>query len=63
MTTKQFSEWFHDDFVPHVQDQLKSLGEEQNAVIVLDNCSAHPAPKYLVSDDGAVIVEFLPPYV
>jgi len=60
MTTDQFMEWFHNDFVPHVREQLKSLGEEPKAVLVLDNCSAHPETEDLISDDGAIYAEFLP---
>ena len=41
MTTDQFIEWFHNDFVPYIRKELESL-EEPNAVLVLDNCSAHP---------------------
>lgn len=54
MTTDQFMEWFHNDFVPHVREHLKSLGEETKAVLVLDNCSAHPEAEDLISDDGAI---------
>ena len=61
MTAEQFYEWFHHDFVPNVQEQLKSLREEPNAILVFDNCSAHPDPKELVSDDGKVIANFCHP--
>ena len=63
MTANQFYEWFHHDFVPHVQEQLISLGEEPKAVLVLDNCSAHPDAKELVSEDENVIAKYLPPNV
>ena len=58
MTTEQFYEWFHHDFVPYVQEQLRSQGEEPKAVLVLDNCSAHPNPEDLISDDRAVFATF-----
>ena len=29
-------------------------------MLVLDNCSAHPEPEELISDDGAIRAEFLP---
>ena len=45
-----------------VQEQLKSLGEEPNTVLVLDNCSAHPDAKELVSEDERVIAKYLPPF-
>ena len=60
MTTVQFSEWFHRDFVPTVREKLIALGEELRAVLVLDNCSAHPDAEDLVSDDGAIVAKFLP---
>ena len=60
MTSNQFHEWFHHDFVPYVQEQLRSLGEEPNAVLVLDNCSAHPDPEDLVSSDGKIYAKYLP---
>ena len=63
MTAEQFYEWFHHDFVPHVQGQLKSLGEEPNDILVFDNCSAHPDAKELVNYDGKVIAKYLPPNV
>ena len=63
MNTKLFHSWFHQDFVPTVRERLKSLGEEPNAVLLLDNCSAHPDAKEIVSDDGAIFAEFLPPNV
>ena len=60
MTTEQFKGWFHQDFVPYVKEKLKVLGEEPKAVLVLDNCSAHPDPEDLVSNDGAIFAKFLP---
>jgi hypothetical protein len=63
MTAEQFHEWFHHDFVPYVQKELRSKGEKPNAVLLLDNCSAHPHSDELISDDGAVFATFLPPNV
>lgn len=63
MTAEQFTEWFHHDFVPYVREHLKSLGEEPKAVLLLDNCSAHPEEADLTSDDGAITAVFLPPNV
>ena len=45
MDTSIFYDWFHQNFVPHVRDKLSSLG----LVLVLDNYSAHPDAKDLVS--------------
>ena len=63
MTTDQFMEWFHDDFVPHIKRELEVLGEKPTAVLLLDNCSAHPDAEDLVSCDGAIFAKFLPPNV
>ncbi len=60
MTTDQFSDWFHQDFVPYVRKSLVSLGEQPKAVLILDNCSAHPDPENLVSDDGTIFAKYLP---
>ena len=63
MTTDQFMEWFHTDFVRYVSKKLKSLGEKPNAVLILDNCFAHPDREDLISDDGTIFAKFLPPNV
>lgn len=60
MTTTIFHDWFHNHFV---QEKLSELGQEPRAVLVLDNCSAHPDEKELVSDDGEIFAHFLPPNV
>ena len=39
------------------------MGLEPTAVLVLDNCCAHPNEEELVSADDKVITKFLPPYV
>uniref|UniRef100_A0A1X7UYL5 DDE-1 domain-containing protein n=1 Tax=Amphimedon queenslandica TaxID=400682 RepID=A0A1X7UYL5_AMPQE len=63
MTAAQFTEWFHETFVPHVQENLHKLGEEPRAVLVLDNCFAHAVPEDLVSKNGKIFAQFLPPNV
>ena len=63
MNTDIFLEWFQDSFVPYVRKELTSLGLENKAVLVLDNCPAHPDAEYLVSDDGKIIALYLPPNV
>ena len=62
MMTDQFIEWFHNDFVPYICKELESL-EEPNAVLVLDNCSAHPDSDDLISTDSKIFAKFLPPNV
>ena len=56
-----FTNWFHQNFVPTVQEKLREIGCEPKAVLLLDNCSAHPDEEELFSADGKVIAKFLPP--
>lgn len=63
MDTEIFHSWFHETFVPTVRKELSKLGLDTKAVLVLDNCSAHPDPDDLVSDDGKIVAKFLPPNV
>ena len=49
--------------MPTVQGKLREIGCEPKAVLLLDNCSAHPNEEELISADGKVIVKFLPPNV
>ena len=42
VNTALFTEWFHQHFVPTVQDKLREIGCEPKAVLLLENCSAHP---------------------
>ena len=58
-----FAEWFHEKFVPAVQKQLRELDVEPRAVLLLDNCWAHPNEEQLISKDEKVIAKFLPPNV
>lgn len=53
----------HECFVPNVSWKLQAFEEEPKAVLVLDNCSAHPDPKKLKSSDGKIYAKFLPPNV
>ena len=61
MTSYLFSEWFHKTFVPAVRRELKSHGMEPRAVLLLDNCPAHPPAHTLCSKDGKIHVKYLPP--
>ena len=63
VNTRIFTSWFHDYFVPHIQKELLSMGQEPTALLLLDNCSAHPDEEELVSSDGKVKALFLPPNV
>ena len=55
-----FLDWFQHTFVPEVRKELTKLGVEPKAVLVLDNCSAHPDSELLVSSDGKIRAKFLP---
>lgn len=63
MSTEIFHKWFYNSFVPTVRKELSSLGLEQKAVLVLDNCPAHPNAQDLVSEDGKITAYYLPPNV
>ena len=39
------------------------MNHEPKAVLLLDNCSAHPNEEELISSDGKIIAKFLPPNV
>ena len=58
-----FTEWFQEKFVPTVQKQLREMDVEPRAVLLLDNCSAHPSEDQLIPKDGKIIAKFLPPNV
>lgn len=60
MTRDLFSEWFHHFFVPAVRKHLRSLKIEEKAVLLLDNCPAHPPANELRSKDGRIRVYYLP---
>lgn len=63
MNCALFSNWFHNHFVPFVQKALKEKNLSPKAILLLDNCSAHPDEEELVSADGQVVASFLPPNV
>ncbi|XP_065892463.1 tigger transposable element-derived protein 2-like [Dysidea avara] len=63
MNCELFSDWFHSHFVPFVQEALKKEGIAPRAMLLLDNCSAHPDEEELVSNDKKVVAKFLPPNV
>ena len=50
MKSEIFHAWFHNSFIP-------------TAVLVLDNCPAHPNEEDLISDDGNITALYLPPNV
>jgi transposase-like protein len=60
MTREIFTEWFHSYFVPSVRRHLRSINQEERAVLLLDNCSAHPPGSTLKSNDGKITLLYLP---
>ena len=63
VNTQIFKDWFDNHFVPAVQKELKALGKEPKAILLMDNCPAHPQEEHLVSADGKITAKFLPPNV
>ena len=58
MTASIFEDWFHQTFVPATRRHLRSRKLEPKAILLVDNCSAHPT--HLKSKDGKITVTFLP---
>ena len=58
-----FRDWFFNCFVPETKQKLRELGQEERAILFLDNCSTHPSEDELISADGKITAKFLPPNV
>ena len=58
-----FTDWFQQNFVPMVQEKPREIDCEPKAVLLLNNCSAHPGEEELISADSKVFARFLPPNV
>ena len=52
VNTVIFTDWFHHNFVPYVKTKLSEMSIDPRAVLLLDNCSAHPNEEDLISSDG-----------
>lgn len=63
INTVIFNDWFQNCFVPDVKKKLTEIGQEPKALLLLDNCSAHPNEDELASSDGLIVAKFLPPNV
>ncbi|KAG6923034.1 JRK-like [Chelydra serpentina] len=55
-----FEEWFKKYFVPAVRSHLPRQNLEPKALLLLDNCPAHPPVETLTSKDGKIKVSYLP---
>ena len=58
MTGTIFKSWFHDHFAPAVRKHLRKHRLPEKAVLLLDNCPAHPPADTLRSKD--IFVHYLP---
>jgi len=61
MNREIFENWFRTKFIPEVRQFLGNKGLPPKAVLLVDNAPSHPAD--LKSDDGLIVVKFLPPNV
>ena len=55
-----FFSQFHKNFMPHVISKLTEMQLEPKALLLLDNCSAHPEADELTSIEGMIKAIFLP---
>lgn len=60
MTASIFQDWFFKKFVPDVRRHLRSMGQEERALLLLDNCPAHPPSSTLQTADKKFVVYYLP---
>jgi hypothetical protein len=60
MTCDIFTKWFEKEFVPSVRRYLRHKKLEEKALLLLDNCPAHPSVDVLQSRDGKITAKFLP---
>uniref|UniRef100_K7FX56 HTH CENPB-type domain-containing protein n=1 Tax=Pelodiscus sinensis TaxID=13735 RepID=K7FX56_PELSI len=63
MTSEIFKDWFFNHFVLAVKENFRKEGlpEDSKAVLLLNNCQAHPPASELVS--GNIFTTYLPPNV
>ncbi|CAM5081058.1 unnamed protein product [Natator depressus] len=54
MNSSIFEDWFHKTFVPAIWAPLQKLKQEEKALLLLDNCPAHPTAENLVRCDGKI---------
>ena len=45
--------------IPQTKQRLRQLGQEERAILFLENCSAHPSEDELMLADGKITAEFL----
>lgn len=62
MTGFIFRHWFQNSFVKQVREHMIENNLHQKAILLVDNCSSHPAD-LVASEDGQIIIMFFPPNV
>lgn len=60
MDQEIFQKWFHENFVPSVQLELRSKGLPESAILFIDQSSSHPSEELLKSQDNQIFCYFLP---
>ncbi|XP_045499486.1 jerky protein homolog-like [Colias croceus] len=61
ITSKVFSAWFHNDFVPEVYKFMTKSNLPVRALLVLENTIGYPYEQEIKSSDGNIETIFLPP--
>ena len=61
MTSSIFTDWFKTVFVPKVTSHLLAKNLPMKAVLLVDNCPAHPPNLEVVSENVFITCRFLPP--
>ena len=60
MTATIFKDWFSNVFVPKVKAHLLSMKLPLKAILLIDNCPAHPPDLVAKTSDGSIMCHFLP---
>ena len=60
MTGACFKDWFFQRFCPAVRKHLRKLGQEEKAILLIDNAPSHPSGDILKSKDGKIFASFMP---
>ena len=60
MTASVFQDWFSKTFVPAVRKYQRENNIARKAVLLLDNCPAHPPADTIKSADGSITSYYLP---
>ena len=60
MTSSIFSDWFKTVFVPKVKSHLHAQNLLKRAILLIDNCPAHPPDLEVKTPDGSIECRFLP---